>query len=71
MAPPKIDQLSQTWRDVSGYAADRIEKQRDLLETAPPTSIPLIQGRIEAWRELLALADEKKPLPAITTKPDY
>ena len=54
-----IDRASETWREVSIYCLEQIEKARDLLENTDSGHIT--RGRIKAYREILALVAEAEP----------
>jgi len=64
-----IDKRSETWLTIKEWANGRLSKNRDILED-PSTTEALTnshRGAIGELKELLALADDKKPVVGETS----
>lgn len=59
----RIDTLSDTWAEVSGWASSELQRARDLLESeaTDPADTPAIRARIKLLKRLLELPGKVDP----------
>lgn len=59
----RIDTLSDTWAEVSGWASSELKKSRDLLESeaTEPADTPALRARIKLLKRLLELPSKAAP----------
>lgn len=60
MSDTIVDKNSVTWQNIEKWALQRIAAGHKDLETAAGTAILHTQGRVDAFRELLRMADQRR-----------